>query len=179
MSILATWSSTTRLPRTRRSPNGIPAKATRAKKTEKKGARVWRTLSAPAGIMSSLVNILTASAMGWNSPIARNPKMLARLAPILSWRSRPCDNLRQIQRRSLSPDLFEAQAGEGSQCFGQPQEDLLGIAPGQRVIQLPGDFQEKTPVFPGVRERREGPTYALDSIVAVHKGSVLFHIRCG
>ena len=41
----------TRSPRMRRSPNGIAAKAASAKKTEKKGASVWRALSAPAGTM--------------------------------------------------------------------------------------------------------------------------------
>src|SRR5260370_37878813 len=74
-SILATWRSMTRSPRMRRSPNGITAKAARAKKTEKKGAKAWRDLSAPAGTISSLVNILITSATPWSVPSNRKPKM--------------------------------------------------------------------------------------------------------
>ena len=71
-------------------------KKTKAKKTEKKGASVWRVLSARCGTMSSLVNIFTASAIPWNSPNARNPKIGARLAPIRSWMSADCFRSTQV-----------------------------------------------------------------------------------
>src|SRR5438876_676835 len=70
----------TRSPIMRRSPNGIPAKVISAKNTEKKGARLWRALSALAGTISSFVNIFTTSAMPWNIPSIRKPKMSARFA---------------------------------------------------------------------------------------------------
>ena len=60
------------------------------------GASVWRTRSAPAGMMSSFVNILTASASGWNSPINRKPKMLARFAPIRSCMMADCLRSTQV-----------------------------------------------------------------------------------
>src|SRR6266849_7778083 len=47
------------------------------------------------------------------------------------------------------------------------------------MIQLSRDVQQNIPVFPGIRQRWEGATNALDSTVAVHEGPVLFHISCG
>src|SRR5207245_9397455 len=61
----------------------------------------------------------------------------------------------------------------------QLQEDLLWTAPSHCVIELPGHFEEKTPVLPRVRRRRKSATDPLDSTVAVHEGPVFFHICRG
>ena len=94
--ISATWSAITLPSSSSGGPNGIAAKATKAKKTEKNGAIVCSSLLAPSGTRSSLVNILIASAMPWNRPSNRNPKMSARLAPIRSWIRADCFRSTQV-----------------------------------------------------------------------------------
>ena len=54
------------------------------KKKERKGARLCMNFREKLGVKSSLKNIFMASANGWNKPRTRNPKILARFAPILS-----------------------------------------------------------------------------------------------
>src|SRR5215470_12968721 len=78
------WSWISRPAIVRVSPKGIEAKAASAKKTDTNGASVNISRSARAGMKSSLVSILTASASGWSRPRMRMPKMLARFAPIRS-----------------------------------------------------------------------------------------------
>src|SRR6185436_1694738 len=84
------------------SPNGIDANATRAKKTDTNGASEKRSLSARAGRKSSFVSILMASARGWNSPMARKPRIEARLAPIRSCMMADCLRSTQVS----SPPRF-------------------------------------------------------------------------
>ncbi len=74
-------SEISRPPTWRTSPNGIVAKPDSAKKTDTTGATRKSTRSARAGMKSSLVSILSASASGWKSPNSRRPRIEARLAP--------------------------------------------------------------------------------------------------
>src|ERR1700730_4874566 len=76
------------------------------------------------------------------------------LSPLGSFRlrgpcaPRPFTSVSLRQRSPLRSDRLVAEAREWSLGLSQPQEDLLGIVPRQRVIQLPRYFQEKPPVFP-------------------------------
>src|SRR6266849_2490604 len=92
------WSWISRPKILRVSPKGMDAKAPRAKNTDTKGASLKSIRSAWAGMKSSFVSILTASASGCRSPRMRIPKMLARLAPIRSCMIADC--LRSTQVRS-------------------------------------------------------------------------------
>ena len=84
------------------SPKGMEAKAASAKNTDTKGASTKSSRSARAGMKSSLVSILMASATGWSRPRMRMPKMDARLAPMRSCMMADC--LRSTQVR-IPPKL--------------------------------------------------------------------------
>src|SRR4030095_2626685 len=80
------------------SPNGIDAKAARPKNTDTNGASLNMSRSACAGVKSSLVSILTASASGWSRPRIRMPKIDARLAPMRSCMIADCLRSTQVSR---------------------------------------------------------------------------------
>ena len=96
------WRVISRPNRWRVSPKGMEAKAASAKNTDTKGASTKSSRSARAGMKSSLVSILMASASGWSRPRMRMPKMDARLAPMRSCMMADC--LRSTQVR-IPPKL--------------------------------------------------------------------------
>ncbi len=92
----------------------------------------------------------------------------------------------KLQRRRAAPTVLPENRSFRSssprterKASASPWKISCGFRHSQRVVQLPGQFQEHAPVFPGVCQRREGAPYALNSTVAVHEGPVLFHVRCG
>ena len=105
------WSCDRRAPRSVRvSPKGMEAKAASAKKTDTNGASTNSSRSARAGMKSSFVSILMASARGWSSPRTRMPKIEARLAPMRSCMIADC--LRSTQVR-MPPRFSTTNIDEG------------------------------------------------------------------
>src|SRR6185369_3975066 len=150
-----------RPPRRRVSPNGIEAKATRAKKTETNGASQNRNRSARAGLKSSLVSSLMASASGWNSPSTRKPKIEARLAPTRSCMIADC--LRSTQPRS--PPRFSTNIiTKNTRAKATPRSRITGSgrdrrpAAGRRGHARRGGTGDHLPGVPDalIRQPREG-----------------------